>query len=152
METTHLHQSLLRTHGLAHESATVILSSGMTILYASSEAQDVLRELKGSLTRPVSTVPPSTLAYIGQRIMKQIQIQRAVGDFSPIAGECSISGSRRRFHCSSLGIPSKAAIDEAHIIFVFHEDRWTSLRLPVVKPARLSRWFHLSALSRRGSS
>jgi hypothetical protein len=147
MESTHLHESLLRTHGLFHESATLILSSGMKILYASSEAQDIIRVLKGSLTRPEPTVPPSILAYVAQRIMKQIQIQRVVGDFAPIAGECSISSGRRSYHCSSLGIPSKDAIDEAQIVFVLRETRWTSIHLQPRRPlesSRLALWFHVS--------
>ena len=149
MKSTNLHESLLRTHGLFHESATVILSSGMKILYASPEGQDILMDLKGSITHPVSTVPPSTLAYIGQRIMKQIQIQRVVGDFAPIFEEYSISSTRRRYQCSSLGIPSKAAIEEAQIILVLREDRWTSIRLrppQATKTARLALRFHLSKL------
>ena len=69
---TDVHQSLLRTHGLLHESATIILSSRMEVLYASQHAQDMLRELKGTIVRPDITVPPAILAYIGQRVMKQI--------------------------------------------------------------------------------
>jgi hypothetical protein len=149
MESTNLHECLLRTHGLLHESATLILSSGMKILYASPEAQDIIRELKGSLTRPEPTVPPSILAYVAQRIMKQIQIQRVVGDFAPIGGECSIRSGRRSYHCSSLGIPSKDAIDEAQIILVLRETRWTSVHLQPRQPLESSRfalWFHFSKL------
>jgi hypothetical protein len=127
------HESLLRTHGLAHESTTVILSSEMSILYASPDAQDILRELKGSILRPETTVPPSILAYIGQGIMKQIQLQRAVGNFAPVLNECSISSAQRHYHCSTLGIPSKMAIHQAKIIVVLRQDRWTSVRLRPVR-------------------
>jgi len=133
--------ALLRRHGLSHESATVILSSGMAILHASPKAQDVLRELKGSIKRADVTVPPSIIAYIGQGIMKQIQIQRVVGDFSPISGQYSINSVRTSYHCCSLGIPSKLAIEESMIILALHEDRWASIRL---RPTRL--WFHFSKL------
>ena len=81
---TDVHQSLLRTHGLSHESATIILSSRMEVLYASQQAQDMLRELKGTIVRPDISVPPAILAYIGQRVMKQIQIQRVQANFAPI--------------------------------------------------------------------
>lgn len=143
---TDVHQSLLRTHGLSHESATIILSSRMEVLYASQQAQDMLRELKGTIVRPDISVPPAILAYIGQRVMKRIQIQRVQANFAPIFDQCSINTGQGSYQCSSLGIPSKTAIDHAQIIFVLRKDRWTSLRLRPVKPTGRSLRAHFSRL------
>ena len=147
MESTmDVHRSLLRTHGLSHESATIILSSRMKVLYASQQAQDILTQLKGTILRPDVSVPPAILAYIGQRVMKLIQIQRVQANFAPIFDQCSISTGQGSYQCSSLGIPSKTAIDHAQIILVLREDRWTSLRLRRIKPTRQSLWAHFSRL------
>lgn len=147
MESTiDFHRSLLRAHGVSHESATVILSSGMKVLYASPAAQDVLRDLKEAVLRPDVTVPPPILAYIGQRVMKQIQMQRVQADYAPIFDQCSIRSVHRTYQCSSLGIPSKTAIDLAQIILVLCEDRWTSLRLQTGKSPRRSLWAPFSIL------
>ena len=141
-----VHQTLLRTHGLSHESATIILSSRMQVLYASQQAQDILKELKGTILRPDVSVPPAILAYIGQRVMKLIQIQRVQGNFAPIFDQCAISAGQGSYQCSSLGIPSKTAIDHAHIILVLREDRGTNLRLRRTTPTRRSLWAHFSRL------
>lgn len=141
-----VHQSLLRTHGLSHESATIILSSRMEVLYSSQQAQDILKELKGIILCPDVSIPPAILAYIGQRVMKQIQMQRIQANFAPIFDQCSIKARHGSYQCSSLGIPSKTAIDHAQIILVLREDRWTSLRLRPVNPTRRSLWAHFSRL------
>ena len=129
LPTVSPHQSLLRLHGLSHEPISIVLSSRMNILYASAEAEIVLRDLKGPLSHPDDSVPPAILAYIGQGMMKQIQLQRFLENFAPIFEECSVRSVRRLYHCSSLGIPSRIAIDEAKIILALREDRWTSMRL-----------------------
>jgi hypothetical protein len=118
----------------------------MEVLYASQQAQDMLRELKGTIVRPDISVPPAILAYIGQRVMKQIQIQRVQANFAPIFDQCSINTGQGSYQCSSLGIPAKTAIDHAQIIFVLRKDRWTSLRLRPVKPTGRSLRAHFSRL------
>lgn len=141
-----VHQSLLRTHGLLHESATILLSSRMEVLYASPRARPILKELKGAILRADVTVPPAILAYIGQRVMKQIQIQRVQANFAPIFDQCSISTEQGSYQCSSLGIPSTTAIDHAQIIIALREDRWSRFPLQPVKPTPRSLWVRLSRL------
>lgn len=127
-------KELIRSQGLSEKSAVVILSSCMKILYASPEGLQLLQELSESATYH-GMHTPAILAYMGEGIMKRIQLQRAMMDYSPVLNEHSFENRRRRLRCSVIGIPYEKGIDETQIIFVFCEERGMPITPKRIHPA-----------------
>jgi len=102
-------------------SAIVVLSSSLVVLYANRGGMTVLRELKGTEEEAALEIPAPVIAYLGNGILKHIDVRRMSHVYAPFSITCSIQAPARNWYCRALGLPSHEEIDRSRIVLLFSD-------------------------------